>query len=79
MGRKHTTQHILARLCLSSSTDNDEGETSTYVGVCASLALIPRTNLLALALYVSHSDSSFGYRCIAVTAVRAVCVFSRKI
>ena len=35
----------------------------------------PRINLLTLALYMSHSGSSFGYRCIAVTAVHAVCVF----
>ena len=33
-----------------------------------------RTNLLTLALYTSHSSSSFGYRCIAVTAIHAVCV-----
>ena len=33
-----------------------------------------RTNLLTLALYMSHSSSSFGYRCIAVTAIHAVCV-----
>ena len=36
---------------------------------------ITRTNLLTLAMYVSHSSSSFGYRCIAVTAIHAVCVF----
>ena len=34
-------------------------------------------NLLTLALYMSHSGSSFGYRCIAVTALHAVCVFLR--
>ena len=32
------------------------------------------TNLLTLALYMSHSSSSFGYSCIAVTAIHAVCV-----
>ena len=37
--------------------------------------LIPRTNLLTLALYMSHSGSSFGDRCVAVTAVHAECVF----
>ena len=36
---------------------------------------ITRTNLLTLALYMSHSGGSFGYRCIAVTAIHAVCVF----
>ena len=37
--------------------------------------LITRTNLLTLALCMSHSSSSFGYRCImAVTAIHAVCV-----
>ena len=36
--------------------------------------LITRTNLLTLALYLSHSSSSFGYRCIAVPAIHAVCV-----
>ena len=35
---------------------------------------ITRTNLLTLALYMSHSGGSFGYRCIAVTAIHAVCV-----
>ena len=35
---------------------------------------ITTTNLLTLALYMSHSSSSFGYRCIAVTAIHAVCV-----
>ena len=36
---------------------------------------ITRTNLLTLALYMSHSGGSFGYRCIAVTAIHAVYVF----
>ena len=36
---------------------------------------ITRTNLLTLALYMSHSGGSFGYRGIAVTAIHAVCVF----
>ena len=36
---------------------------------------ITRTNLLNVALYMSHSGGSFGYRCIAVTATHAVCVF----
>ena len=35
---------------------------------------IPRTNLLTLTLYTSHSGSSFGYRCITVTTVHAVCI-----
>ena len=34
-----------------------------------------RTNLLTLALYMSHSGGSFGYRGIAATAIHAVCVF----
>ena len=38
----------------------------------------PETNLLTLALYMSHSGGSFGYRCIAVTATHAVCVFCVK-
>ena len=37
--------------------------------------LIARTNLLTLALYMSHSGGSFGYRGIAATAIHAVCVF----
>ena len=37
---------------------------------------ITRTNLLTLALYMSHSGGSFGYRCITVTATHAVCVFT---
>ena len=36
---------------------------------------IARTNLLTLALYMSHSGGSFGYRCIAVTVIHGVCVF----
>ena len=36
---------------------------------------ITRTDLLTLALYMSHSGGSFSYRCIAVTAIHAVCVF----
>ena len=36
---------------------------------------ITRTNFLTLALYMSPSGGSFGYRCIAVTAIQAVCVF----
>ena len=36
--------------------------------------LIPRTNLLTQALYMGHSGSSFGYRCIVVT----VCVLCFK-
>ena len=36
---------------------------------------ITRTNLLTLALYMSHSGGSFGYRGIAATAMHAVCVF----
>ena len=36
---------------------------------------VTRTNLLILALYMSHSDGSFGYRGIAATAIHAVCVF----
>ena len=36
--------------------------------------LIPQTNLLTQALYMSHSGSSFGYRCTAVTAAHAICV-----
>ena len=36
---------------------------------------ITRTNPLTLALYVSHSGGSFGYRGIAATAIHAVCVF----
>ena len=34
--------------------------------------LTTRTNLLTLALYMSHGSTSFGYRCIAVTAIHAV-------
>ena len=36
---------------------------------------ITRTNILALALYMSHSGGSFGYRGIAGSAIHAVCVF----
>ena len=36
---------------------------------------ITRTNLLTLALYMSHSGGSFGYRGIAATAIHAVCVY----
>ena len=39
--------------------------------------LITRTNLLTLALYMSHSSSRFGYRCIAVTAI--CCVRVRRV
>ena len=36
---------------------------------------ITRTNILTLALYMSHIGGSFGYRDIAGTALHAVCVF----
>ena len=36
---------------------------------------ITRTNILTLALYMSHIGGSFGYRGIAGTAIHAVCVF----
>ena len=31
---------MLAGMCLCSFTDNDEGKTSTYVGVCVSLVVV---------------------------------------
>ena len=40
---------------------------------------ITRTSLLTLALYMSHSSSSFGYRCIAVTAIHTCCVRVRRV
>ena len=36
---------------------------------------ITRTNILTLALYMSHSGGSFSYRGIAGSAIHAVCVF----
>ena len=33
-----------------------------------------RTNFLTLALCMSHSGGSFGYRCIAITAIHTCCV-----
>ena len=40
---------------------------------------ITRTNILTLALYMSHIGGSFGYRGIAGTAIHAVCVFCLKV
>ena len=40
---------------------------------------ITRTNLLTLTLYMSHSSSSFDYRCVAVNAIHVVCVFVRRV
>ena len=37
--------------------------------------LIARKKLLTQALYMSHSGSSFDYRCIAVTALHTLCAF----
>ena len=37
---------------------------------------ITRTNMLTLALYMSHSGGRFGYRGIEGCAIHAVCVFA---
>ena len=77
MNLKYHTKHENRRslYCSSSShkksvsADDDKSKHNKPI------PSITRTNLLTLALYMSHSGGSFGYRCIAVTAIHAVCVF----
>ena len=73
--RCHTKHENEGRSLTCSSSSHQESVSADDKSKDNKPPFIPRTNLLTLTLYTSHSGSSFGYRCIAVTTVHAVCIF----
>ena len=71
----HTKHENRRSLCCSSSSHQKSVSADDKSKHNKPSPSITRTNLLPLALCMSHSGGSFGYRCIAVTAIHAVCVF----
>ena len=74
-GVKCHTKHENRRSLYCSSSSHQKSVSADDKSKHKPSHSITRTNLLTLALYMSHSGGSFGYRCIAVTATHAVCVF----
>ena len=76
MNVKYHTKHENRRSLYSSSSSHQKSVSADDKSKHnKSSPSITRTNVLTLALYMTHSGGSFGYRCIAVTAIRAVRVF----
>ena len=57
-----------------SSSSHQRSVSADDIKTQQSQPFITRANHLTLALSMSHSSSSFGYRCVAVTAIHVVCV-----
>ena len=73
--RCHTKHENKRRSLTCSSSSHQKSVSADDKSKDKKPPFIPRTNLLTLTLYASHSGSSFGYLCIAVTTVHAVCIF----
>ena len=74
MKLKCHTKHENRRSLYCSSSSHQKSVSADDKSKHKPSPSITRTNPLTLALCMSHSGGSFGYRCIAVTAIHAVCV-----